>query len=566
VGAYFSTASSGAADSLLTLQGASNGHPYYGRDWNNFAPFVGLAWDPWKDGKTSVRASFATHYTQDGFTFFAPASTANAGLFTTATNATPTGVYSIKSNPLPTPPTDQFPVSQKANFAISNAQSLTNVDPNLRNPYILEWSIGVQRELPQHFTLEVRYAANHALKQYRAWNINELNLNYNGLMPEFLNAQNNLAISQKLGGGNNFSNQGLAGQVPLPLFDKMFQGIAAASGYGNSGFITNLQQNTIGSMFDTIRRSPTYRTNVTNNLPLNFFVANPWANTVVQYDNSGWSYYDGLEIELNRRLAGLTIQATYTFSKVLSDTNFLTNQTEAQNYISVLNRRLDKFRAGFDATHSFAANFLFPLPIGRGKRILGNANRVVNTVVGGWTLTGFSHIASGNPITLTSGRATTGSLLNSTAMIRNMTQQQLQSQLGVFRGPNGVYFINPDSGLIKITGSSSTPVLCTAGQSTPCFDYPGAGQIGNTNYNFFSGPHFFGQDASIAKHTRFGPEGRFDFQIRLEMFNVFNTAVFTTPGTNLQTSTFGQLTAVLDTTRAGGVFARTGQWAVRLSF
>ena len=50
------------------------------------------------------------------------------------------------------------------------------------------------------------------------------------------------------------------------------------------------------------------------------------------------------------------------------------------------------------------------------------------------------------------------------------------------------------------------------------------------------------------------------------MFNVFNTAVFTSPGNNLQTSTFGQLTAVLDTTRSGGVFSRTGQWAVRLSF
>jgi hypothetical protein len=567
VGNYFTTATNGVTDSLLTLQGASNGHPYYKRDWNNFAPFVGLAWDPWKNGKTSIRASFSTHYTQDGFTFFAPASTANAGLFTTGTNSVPTGVYSIKSNPLPSTPADVFPVSQKANFAASNAQSLTNVDPNLVNPYILEWSVGIQRELPKRLSLEVRYAGNHAVKQYRAWNINELDLNNNGLMQEFLNAQNNLNISQARGGGNNFSNQGLPGQVALPTFDKIFQGIAAASGYTNSTFITNLQQNTIGTMFDTIRRSPTYRTNITNSLPLNFFVANPWANQAVQYDNSSWSYYDGLEVELNRRMSnGLIVTATYTFSKVLSDANFLNSQTEAQNYLSVLNRRLDKFRAGFDATHSVAANFLYPLPFGRGKHFLGSAHAVVNTLVGGWTLTGFSHIASGNPITLTSGRATTGSLINSTVTIRNMTQQQLQKQIGVFRGPNGVYFINPDSGLITIKGSTSTPVMCTAGSTAPCFDFPGAGQLGNTNFNFFSGPHFFGQDASIIKHTRFGPDGRFDFQIRLEMFNVFNTAVFTGPGTNIQTSTFGQLTSVLDTTRAGGVFARTGQWAVRLSF
>ena len=50
------------------------------------------------------------------------------------------------------------------------------------------------------------------------------------------------------------------------------------------------------------------------------------------------------------------------------------------------------------------------------------------------------------------------------------------------------------------------------------------------------------------------------------MFNAFNTAIFTSPSNSIQSSTFGQLTAVLDTTRSGGVFARTCQWAVRLSF
>jgi hypothetical protein len=565
VGAFLSTQSSGATDSLLTLQGANNGHPYYGRDWNNFAPFFGVAWDPFKDGKTSVRASFATHYTQDGLTFFGNASTANAGLFSVASNAVPTGVYSIKSNPLPAAPVDAFPVSQKANFINSNANNLTNFDPNLRTPYILEWSAGIQRELPKRFNLEVRYAANHAVKQFRAWNVNEINLNYNGLLQEFQNAQNNLAISQAQGKGSNFSNQGLAGQVPTPIFDKVFAGIATASGYGNSGFITNLQQNTIGSMMDTIRRSPTYRTNITNNLPLNFFVANPWANSALQYDNSGWSYYDGLEVQMNRRMqGGLIVQATYTFSKVLADTNFPTSQNEGQNYISVLNRRLDKFRAGFDATHSIGGNFLYPLPIGRGQKLLGNINRVANVLVGGWVVTGFSHWATGNPITISSGRVTTGSLLTSTAVLRNMTAQQFQSQIGVFRGPYGVYYINPNSGLIKINGTSSTAVTCTAGQTTPCFDVPAPGAIGNTNYNSFSGPHFFGQDASISKHTRI--HERLEIEMRLEMFNVFNTANFTGLQTNIQTATFGQATSVLDTTRAGGVFARTGQWAVRVTF
>jgi len=71
----------------------------------------------------------------------------------------------------------------------------------------------MQRELPERISVEARYAANHAVKQYRAWNVNDQNLNYSGLLPEFLNAQNNLAVSQAQGKGSNFSNQGLTGQV-----------------------------------------------------------------------------------------------------------------------------------------------------------------------------------------------------------------------------------------------------------------------------------------------------------------------------------------------------------------
>ena len=86
-------------------------------------------------------------------------------------------------------PADAFPVSQKANFiATGGSQNLTNFNHSLVTPYILEWSIGIQRQLPKRTTMEVRYVGNHAVKQYRAWNINELNLNSNGLPGEFQNA------------------------------------------------------------------------------------------------------------------------------------------------------------------------------------------------------------------------------------------------------------------------------------------------------------------------------------------------------------------------------------------
>ncbi len=565
VGQFFTTQTNGATDVSLTVQGGAKG-PVYHPDRNNYAPFLGVAWDPFKDGKTSVRASLRNLFTQDGFTFFSPISTTNAGLFTTATNAVPTGIFNPSKLQNPAAPVDLLPGSQKLNFANSNTQNLISVDPSLATPYVIEWNVGVQRQILKRTSLEVRYVGNHSVKQYRTWNVNELNLNNNGLLTEFTNAQKNLSLSQAAGKGNNFSNQGLPGQVALPVFDKLFSGIAAASGYANSTFVTNLQQNVVGTMFDSIRRSPTYRNNVTNNFPLNFFVANPWANQALTVDNSGWSYYDGLEMELNRRMSnGLVVQGTYTLSKVLTDTNFLTSQTEGQNYLSVLNRRLDKFRAGFDTTHSIAANFLYPLPVGRGRRFLAASPRWADYLVGGWSVNGFSRWTTGAPLTISTGRNTTGALVNATPILRNMTQQQLQQYVGVFRTGTGVFWLDPKSGLVTINANgSSTANICTAGQTTPCFDYPQAGQYGNLQYNGLSGPRFFGQDLSLSKKTKI--QEKVTMEIRLEMFNVFNNANFTGASLTTTSSTFGSLSGTLDTTRSGGVLSRTGQWSIRLTY
>ena len=566
IGQYFTTQTNGATDVSLTLQGGKNGGSTYKKDLNNFAPFLGIAYDPFKDGKTSIRASMRNLFTQDGFTNFAPISTTNAGLFTTATNAVPTGVFNTSALQTPATPVDLLPASQKLNFTNSNAQNLLAIDPKLATPYVIEWNIGIQRQVFKRTAIEVRYVGNHAVKAYRTWNVNELNINSNGLLTEFNNAKSNLAISQGAGKGNNFSNQGLPGQVATPIFDKLFAGIPAASGYASSTFATNLQQNVIGSMFDTIRRSPTYRTNVTNNFPLNYFVANPWANQALVIDNSGWSKYNGLEMEINRRMSnGLVVQGTYTLSKVLTDTNFLTSQTEGQNYLSVLNRKLDKFRAGFDTTHSIAANFLIPIPVGRGRKFLGSASRLTDAVVGGWSLNGFSRWTTGAPLTITTGRNTTGALVNATPVLRNMTQQQLQQYVGVFKTGTGVNWLDPKSGLVTVNpNGSTTAAICTAGQTTPCFDYPLAGQYGNVQYNGLSGPHFFGQDLSLSKKTKLME--KVTMEIRLDLFNAFNTPNFTGLSLNTTSSTFGQLSGTLDTTRSGGVLSRTGQWSIRLSY
>jgi Carboxypeptidase regulatory-like domain len=564
-----------ATDSLLTLQGSYNGVPLAKKNLDNFGPFIGIAYTPFGDGKTVIRAHFAQHYVQDGLTFWEASTTANTGLFSTFSNATPTGVFTPTGLPLPTPTagTGSFPVSQVANwFNSGGAANENNFDPNLKTPYVFDFGVGIQRELWKKYTLETRYAGNHAVKQYRTWNINELDLQNNGLVNEFNNALNNYNIDVAHGLSGTFANNSLPGQVATPILDKLFAGVANTSAYGSSAFITNLTQNNIYTMFNSIRTSPTYRTNVmganglgaSNGLPLNFFVANPWALAANNVNNASWSMYDGLEVEVKRQFSGFFMLANYTFSKALGDTYFGESQTEGENYQSLANTKLDKYVSGINVRHSFGLTASYPLPFGRGRKFGAGMNRALDVVVGGWTANGFTHWSSGAPITISSNRLTNGSGVAETPVLENMTTKQLANNIGVYKTGSGVYFINPNSGLFTTKGATSTANICTAGETTPCFAEPSPGGFGNIPYNGFAGPHFFDQDFSIAKDTRLFE--RLNFHIALEAFDVFNNANFATPSLSTDSTTFGQYSTTFDTARGGGVTSRIVQWSMKFVF
>src|SRR5262249_32443126 len=139
----------------------------YNDDWNNFAPFLGMAWSPnfkkgifhtifGSPGRSSIRAGFAISYLHDGFTTISNAlgtGTTNPGLIQTAANNTPAGVLTASGVPLTTP-TFAIPITDRQNFLTNSNNGLWAIDPNLKIPYVEQWSIGYEREIFPNTALE----------------------------------------------------------------------------------------------------------------------------------------------------------------------------------------------------------------------------------------------------------------------------------------------------------------------------------------------------------------------------------------------------------------------------
>jgi hypothetical protein len=132
-------------------------------DWRDFAPRLSLAWAPGATAKTSkiktvIRAGFGVFYDR-----FALANTLNAQRY----NGVVQQQY-VVTNPdfFPTVP----PVSVVAAF--QTPQTIQQISPTIRAPYIIQSAVSVERQLPHNTTLAITYANAHGLHLLRSQDIN----------------------------------------------------------------------------------------------------------------------------------------------------------------------------------------------------------------------------------------------------------------------------------------------------------------------------------------------------------------------------------------------------------
>jgi hypothetical protein len=370
----------------------------------------------------------------------------------------------------------------------------------------------------------------------------------NGFQSIFNAAANNLLIAR--GGNqfststNNFANQGLPGQVPIPFL----QAVYGTTCCNSSSLANYLAYGQVGSMASNISSNTTYNQNmIAAGYPANYFVANPTVAGGGISDEMSWgqSYYDSGQVELRRRLAaGMQFQLNYSYSKSLGLSSFPTLRDTA----------MDKVPTGFDIRQAFKANYIYELPFGAGRHFFsGMSNKVAKKALEGWEVAGVIRIQSGLPINLGGFDTVNGS--NSGVVLHNITLKQLQSEVGIRKTENPVspyipqvYYLPKPVAPVGLTSANNTNLIdnteaafgtnnLTPAQVDPSAPYIGPaapGQWGCLCQIYSTGQKHV--DVSLIKVTHLRESVTLEF--RAQALNVFNIANFL-PGSSNTSSSFG---------------------------
>jgi hypothetical protein len=388
--------------------------------------------------------------------------------------------------------------------------------------------------------------------------VNEINLTAPGLNGEtFLQAFNTV----RAGGDSPFIDQLLA-----PVFGPgAGSAVLRAAAPFNTALATNNPGEIAGIIAGSALTSPVGGALLAKaGLPANFFVVNPQfgifplgssavlpggAYTV---DNSGFSNYHSLQIQLQRRLQrGLSLQGSYVFSKVTGDSadsegNAGESAIYLADYRTLRNKSLDDGPLSFNHTGVIKINSIYEFPFGPGKPWLSGNNKVMSNLVGGWQMGGIFTYYTGSPITLNGANGFNLSLAE--GVFGGNANQLGALPEGVTRVGNGVTYFPGTTQIVDPQNASLTPGLqaistlrAIAVNGTPVLTNALPGSLGTLGNGTVYGPGGLRLDFNLLKRIRI--KERYIFEFRATAENLTNTASFANPTTNINSTTFGKITS-----------------------
>jgi hypothetical protein len=310
------------------------GHSLFATNHGKFLPQprFGLAWSPLTE-KTVIRAGFGMYNDlQDALGYRTDQNAPFNPVYSVGSAATPFPVSSLPIDPTAVPPAG-------AKFVPGGIQ------PDMRTPTLISWSLRVQQEISRDTSLTVGYVGSHGYHEIIGVDANEP-------FPVICPASPCPATYP------NDPGMGVLSGAPVPA----------------------------GAFFvpTTTRANPT--------------IANTWT-----WFSLGTSNYNALQIDVNRRFShGLSLRGVYTWSKALDDGDSL-NATAAANAPGLVSNPFDLHAdyglATYDVRHIGVINAVYTLPFGRGQTFANSLQGWSNTLVTGWSVNSVVTIQSGFPFT-----------------------------------------------------------------------------------------------------------------------------------------------------------------------
>ena len=222
-----------------------------------------------------------------------------------------------------------------------------------------------------------------------------------------------------------------------------------------------------------------------------YIVPLPNVTTIRAAFDNGRSEYNALQATLQRRLrAGLVLNANYTLAKIEDNVAALSGATNPYGLIPTDVSEYDWGRSELDIRHRVAFSATYALPLGASSAGLARA------LLHGWQVNTVGYWQSGLPFTVVSSvpRINTTATADRPNMIRDPVL--------------------------------SAPTL-VAWFDTTAFAAQAFGTAGDETRNALEGPAQRRLDLSVFKTFAVG--GRRRLQLRVEVFNVTNTANFSNP-------------------------------------
>lgn len=490
--------------------------------WKLFAPRVGLAYR--LDNLTVLRAGYGLSYLPPSLAQDGPGRTPIVLVATSAQNtivannpgSVNTSVITNTSVDNPLPNGVLQPQGRNTNLAnfYGIASNVNERVPGDKYAYQQQWNAAVERQL-KNGTISVAYAGSkgtHLLLQ-GLFTSSSININ----------------------------------QIPDKYLSPSTAGIPGVSTTAQlAQFLTSQVANPFESVMPTPGGTvPAYQ----------LLKPFPLYNRVNALDpHDGYSSYNSLQISYKQRLlAGGQAVVAYTWSKLMSNTDNVTNFLDPANAIGGIisdntNPGRERSISEYDIPQSLTFGYTFPLPIGKGRTYLHDTNSIVSHLISGWDLQGLTSIASGPPLGILQNATTlqselglgNGGIFDSAPPIRPNAVPSCNKQVSgsrEFRAANGWY--NP---ACFVATTATDPNVLGFGNEARV---DSGIRVDYTN----------NWDLALSKDTPINE--RVNMQFRVQAYNLTNRAQFGGPN-----DTIGAKPTVTSTVRP----PRNVEFSLRLSF